>query len=238
LRQAHFWQLLGEEPGKETLNPFKVMDVNVRTTKTRFMAYFPFELLEPLLGSDITAHQVFELIVPVLIDVRLEDTCSSLIEFLILSLMDPIEERSYPYTLQQQLGNTGYVTGPDAISHRREHVLYHDHPDLMHLVAHPAASDPALVYVARGMRDMVAEAIFDRNYRAGTREESRHPHTIHEKMGEAITDHFMLLCHATNDEELPAHYREWVTHPRGVSKRWVFQQAVNVACATQGMPLF
>jgi hypothetical protein len=45
------------------------------------MAYFPFELLEPFLGADLTAHQVFELVVPALVDAGLEDTCSSLIDF-------------------------------------------------------------------------------------------------------------------------------------------------------------
>jgi hypothetical protein len=43
-------QLLNDEPGRETLGPFAANDANVRTTKTRGMAYFPFEFMEPLLG--------------------------------------------------------------------------------------------------------------------------------------------------------------------------------------------
>jgi hypothetical protein len=73
-------QLINDEPGRETLGPFAATDANVRTTKTRGMAYFPFEFMEPLLGADITARQVFELIVPALIDAGLQDMCASLIE--------------------------------------------------------------------------------------------------------------------------------------------------------------
>jgi hypothetical protein len=59
-------QLLSEEPNHETLGPFKAD--NVCTLKTRTMEYAPFDLLEPLLGAHLTARQVFELIVPALVD--------------------------------------------------------------------------------------------------------------------------------------------------------------------------
>jgi hypothetical protein len=61
-------QLLNEEPGRDSLGPFKSSKTNVRTTKTRGMGYFPFPVLAPLLGMDLTARQVFELVVPVLIE--------------------------------------------------------------------------------------------------------------------------------------------------------------------------
>jgi hypothetical protein len=38
-------QLLNEEPGRDTLGPFKPSDANVSTTKTRGMGYFPFPVL-------------------------------------------------------------------------------------------------------------------------------------------------------------------------------------------------
>jgi hypothetical protein len=40
-------QLLNEEPGRDDLGPFKPSDVNVRTTKTRCMGYFPFPVPSP-----------------------------------------------------------------------------------------------------------------------------------------------------------------------------------------------
>jgi hypothetical protein len=76
------------------------------------------------------------------------------------------------YTLQQRTGTAGYVIGPEVTIHRREHVLYHDLPDLRPIVFHPATSDAALVDVAQGIHDTVPKARADRNDRADTREES------------------------------------------------------------------
>jgi hypothetical protein len=93
-----FQHIFSEEPNHETLGPFKATDVNVRMSKTCTMTYMSFELLEPLLGEDLTARQVFELIVPALVDAGLEDTCSRIIDFLTVALVQPTEERSKPYT--------------------------------------------------------------------------------------------------------------------------------------------
>jgi hypothetical protein len=75
-------QLLNDEPGRDTLGPFKATDVNVGTTKISGMGYLPLDLMEPLLGADLNARQVFELVVPGLIDTGLQDACTSLINFL------------------------------------------------------------------------------------------------------------------------------------------------------------
>jgi hypothetical protein len=80
-------KLLNDETGQEPLGPLAATDANVRTTKTRGMAYFPFEFMEHILGSDLTSRQVFELIVPALIDSGLQYNFASIIEFLIVSLV-------------------------------------------------------------------------------------------------------------------------------------------------------
>jgi hypothetical protein len=36
------------------------------------MCYFPYEMMDTLLGTNLTAHQGFELLVPVLVDAGLE----------------------------------------------------------------------------------------------------------------------------------------------------------------------
>jgi hypothetical protein len=95
-------QLLNEEPGCDVLGPFKSLDVNVRTTKTRGMGYFPFPVPAPLLGMDLTARQVFELIVPVLIEAGLQDVCSGLINFLTVALVLPAEDSEVPVTVWAQ----------------------------------------------------------------------------------------------------------------------------------------
>jgi hypothetical protein len=50
-------------------------------------------------------------------------------------------------------------------------------------------------------------------------------------MGDTITDRLLLLCRASCDEELPLLYQEWAARTKGVSERWVFQQAVESSCA-------
>jgi hypothetical protein len=156
---ARVQQLLGEKHNHETLGPFKATDANVCTIKTHNMTHVPSELLEPLLGADLTARQVFEQFVPSLVDAGLEDTCSHLIEFIIVALVQPVEERSEPYTLLPHIGTARYVPGTEVvISHRRETIQYHDLPALRPSVGLSANSDPVLLDVARGVCDMVAEA--------------------------------------------------------------------------------
>jgi hypothetical protein len=92
-------------------------------------------------------------------------------------------------------------------------------------------SDPALINVARGMRDMVAAVRADRNDRLDNHEESRRPKAVQEKMGDTITDRLLVLCRAAYDEELPHLYQEWAAPTKEVSERWVFQQAVEASCA-------
>jgi hypothetical protein len=159
------------------------------------------------------------------------ETCS----FLTISLVEPSATRR---ELQPQSGNDGYVPGPMATSYRREHVLYHELSGLRPGLTATTMSDPALVDVARGMKDMVAEARTDRNDRMNHREEDRRSRTVRENLGDTITDRLLLLCQATNDDNLPRLYYEWAACTWGVSKRYVFQQAVGASCAVLNVPVF
>jgi hypothetical protein len=125
-----------------------------------------------------------------------------------------------------------------AINHRREHVLYRDLPALRPSALFTAASDPALIDMARGMHDMVAEARADRNDRADHQDASRRPKTRRKKMGDCITDRILVLCRAISDEDLSPLYHEWAARTRGVSERYVLQQAVKASCAALGVPVF
>jgi hypothetical protein len=82
-------QLLSDEPTVTTLGPFMTGDVNVRTMNIRVMAHFPFDIMDFLLGANLTAHRVFEMVVPALIYGGLEETCSVLIDFLNMALVAP-----------------------------------------------------------------------------------------------------------------------------------------------------
>jgi hypothetical protein len=230
---------LSDEPGCDALGPFKSSDVNMRTTKTRGMGYFPFPVIFPLLGMDLTTRQAFELVVPVLIEAGLQYICSSLINFLTVALVLPAEDIEVPVTVWAQAGRAGYTPEPVSINYRRTHVLYHDFPCLCPSSGPlSSSSDPALVGVARGMRDMIAEARAERNDRLENREESRRPKSVREKMGDTIKDRLLLLCRASYDEELPRLYQERSARTKGVSERWVFQQAVEASCAVLRVPAF
>jgi hypothetical protein len=223
-------QLLHEEPSRESIGPYISTDANVRTTKTRGMCYLPYGMMEPLLGTD--------LIMPVLVNAGLEATCGDLIIFLTISLVEPSATRQEPWTLQPQAVKAGYVPVPMATSYRREHVLYCDLPVLRPGLTATTTCDPALVDVARCMRYMVAEVRSERNDRLDHCEEDRCSRTVREKLGETITDRLFLLCQAIDDDNLPRLYCEWAVRTRGVSERYVFQQAVVASCAVLNIPVF
>jgi hypothetical protein len=203
------------------------MDLGI--TKTRARAYFPFEMLEPLLSANLTSRQVSELIVHALNDAGLEYTCRERINFLTVAIAQPYDTMVEPYTLQDQVGKDGYVPGPDAISYHCDDLLHRDFSALKAAPGPPLTSDPALLYVDRGMRDTRAE----RHDHLESCDEARRPKIVQEKMGKTITDRLLLLCRASSYEDLPHMYRDWASRPRGISERCVFQLAVNAVCPSK-----
>jgi hypothetical protein len=185
-------QLLADEPTKELFGPFEASEANVRTTKCRSMAYIPYDLIDSLLGANVTARQANELIVPVLVDAGLADVCEPLIEFLTIALVEPNATRSTPLTVQTLVGVWGYIPSPAAIIFRRQSIMYRDLPGLRPTTTY-GPGDPAMLNIARSVRDFVSYASTDRTDRALAREESRRPKTVRERMSDAITDRLLLL---------------------------------------------
>jgi hypothetical protein len=147
---ARVQQLLREAPHATTLGPFTAEEANIRTTKARGMCYFPFELVEPLLGADLNARQIFELVIPALLVAGLEDNCASLVDFFTVALVSPSLESPEPLTLQDQAYRPSYVPGPANIAHRHKYILYRDLPLLRAAPFAAPPSDPSLLDVARG----------------------------------------------------------------------------------------
>jgi hypothetical protein len=54
----------------------------------------------------------------------------------------------------------------------------------------------------------------------------------------SVRDFLLLLCQVYDDEDLPPLYHEWSARTRGVSERWVLQQAAEAACAALSEPSF
>jgi hypothetical protein len=78
-----------------------------------------------------------------------------------------------------QAGKAGHHPVPVAVTYWRKHILYRDLRSLRPIATRATTSDPSLVDVARGMRDMVAEVSAYLNKRADNRNESRQPKTFH-----------------------------------------------------------
>jgi hypothetical protein len=194
-------------------------------------------MMDLVLDLRLTDRQAYELIVPALVDRGMEVMCTPMVDFLTLDLVQPTEAITSPYPLQPQVGMAGYTPGPAVFSHRREHILYRDLPGLLPS-ALAAASEPALLDVARGVRDMVAESRVDRDDRAFSREVARRPRTVRERLADGTVERLLLMCRVDNDESLPAAYHEWAARPRGVSERYVLHQAVDAASAILGVPSF
>jgi hypothetical protein len=154
------------------------------------MGYFPFQVLAPLLGMDLTSQQTFELIVPVFIEAGLQEVCSGLTNFFTVARVLPTEDSEVPVTLWAQVGRAGYSPGPVAINCRRARVLYWDLPCFRPT---SGLQPTTLIDVARGMRDMVAAARAERNDRLDNWEESSRPKSVREKMGDTITDRLLLI---------------------------------------------
>jgi hypothetical protein len=156
-----------------------------------------------------------------LIDSGYESLCEPLVDFLTVALVKPSDGVSIPLTMHACAGKPGYVPIPAVVNYRRDQLLYRDLPDLMPVTTPSPASDPALLDVAQGMRDMVIEARLDRNDRNDAREVARRPRNVRDRLGESLTDRLLLLCRASDDDELPPLYHEWAARPRGVSQHYI-----------------
>jgi hypothetical protein len=180
---ARTFQLLSAEPIFSALGPFNAGESNTRTTKCRGMAYTPFELMEVVLGAHLTARQAYELLVPTLVDTGYEGICEPLVDFLTVALVKPSATVAAPLNLQDRVGLEVYVPSPAVVSHRRQHLLYRNLPALLPKLSGKAASDLALLDMARRMQDMVVDARLDHNDRTDARETARRPRTFRERLG-------------------------------------------------------
>jgi hypothetical protein len=94
---------------------------------------------------------MFELVVIGLIDMGLEDTYSSLINFLIVALIHPTEDSEVPLAVHAQAGKADYSHRCVFINYRREHIRCRDLPSLRPATTRPTAIDLALMLSATTM---------------------------------------------------------------------------------------
>jgi hypothetical protein len=206
------------------------------------MTFIPYDLMDSLLGANITARQAFELIVPVSVDAGLADVCEPLIEFLTIALVQPNAKRQTPPAAPRSPSKqrSGWGTTSLALlqSYSADKVSCTGIFRVYAPLCTPARVTQPCWTLLGVFGIFFVDASTDRTDRAVVREESRRPRTVRERMSEAITDRLLLLCQVSDDEDLPPLYHEWAARPRGVSERWVLQQAVEAACAALSEPSF
>jgi hypothetical protein len=105
-------ELLNAELTIDIVGPYTASMANTRTTKCRLGAYLPFNLMEMVLGADLTTRQAYELIIPVLVYTGYKAICEPLVDFLTVALVKPSADNAAPLTLQPCVGIAGYVPVP------------------------------------------------------------------------------------------------------------------------------
>jgi hypothetical protein len=223
-------QVLGAELEDELLGPHKATDANVHTVKTRGGMHIPFEFMPLVLGKNLTTRESYLLLVPAIMDAGMEATSQPLIDWLTVALTDPSATAPETVNLKPCLGRLHFSPSPAIIISRRAEILYRDLPVLN---ATPGGGgDPYLRDVARAVGDLAVEARANRNDRHDRRTELAQPKGVREKFGDRLTDRFLLLCRVSDDDALPGVFHEWAARPKGVSERYVLQQALDEAYAT------
>jgi hypothetical protein len=167
--------------------------------------FVPYELVEVLLGQDLSAREAFLVSYPLLEDADLLEVCLPFLQYLQVASNAPSATEARPLALQDRLGLDTPIR-PAVINERRETVLYRLLPDLRPR-AGPQLPDALADNLGAGLTNIAAEMHADRQareYRAG---EARRPKTFRERYGDRITDHLLLLTNVLDDELLPPFYQ-------------------------------
>jgi hypothetical protein len=91
--------ILNDEPNHEIVGPFGAMNANNRPTKSRKLAYIPFDIMELVLGAELTMKQSHELLVHILLHTDYTSICAPLVDFLTVALVQPSATNTVPLTL-------------------------------------------------------------------------------------------------------------------------------------------
>jgi hypothetical protein len=85
----HHQDLLDDEPTKAMVRPFKADEANVHTIRIRGGMFIPYELVEFLLGKDLSAREAYLVMYPLLEKRSLLEVWYPLVEFLQLASTQP-----------------------------------------------------------------------------------------------------------------------------------------------------
>jgi hypothetical protein len=195
--------------------------------------FVPYELVEVLLGQDLSAREAFLVSYPLLEDADLLEVCLSFLHYLQVASTAPSATEARPFALQDRLGLDTPIR-PAVISARRETVLYRLLPDLRPRTG-PQLPDALADNLGAGPTNIAAEMHADRQareYRAG---EARRPKTFRERYGDRITDQLLLIMNVVDNELLPPFYQELGARQKEESERVLLQREVDQSAECLGV---
>jgi hypothetical protein len=96
--------MLKGEPTNAMVGPFEADESNVHTIHSRGGMFIKVELVDFLLGKDLTSRDAYLVVYPLLEDNDMLDMCPPLLEFLQVASTQPTAGNTRPPTLQDWLG--------------------------------------------------------------------------------------------------------------------------------------
>jgi hypothetical protein len=229
--------LLESEPSKPMVGPFEADEANVHTIRTRSAMFVPYDLVDLLLGKDLTAREAYMTVYPVLEDNGMLDLCLPFVEFLQVASTQPSNSNTRPFTLQDRLGKADHPVRPAVVNYRRENVLYRLLPDLR-----PAnlgrLPDSFAESLSDGLTNIATEMHADRRSRETRAVESNRPKSFRDRYGDRIADSILLLTDVSDDDLLPPFYQELGAKRKGESERVLLQREVDQSAEAFGVLAF
>lgn len=219
-------ELFDDEPDKDIIPPIDTTSQAQAMIRTRRAMFIPFCLVEFVLGKDLSAREAFKVLWPAIQANNLREVAKPLVRFLMVAATK-CSARSAPRILNTTLGH-GVTGAVDVLSDRRQRVLYQHLPALQLAPADPTNFPPMTELVAQ-LSQLNNHARMDRADRQQVRQDATKVKTVRERFGDYAADKLLILTDSALDEDLPKVYHELAARSKGVNKRMLVQQCLDIA---------
>jgi hypothetical protein len=212
----HHITLLEGNTATAMVGPFAANEANIHNIRTRSSMFIPCELVEVLMGQDLSARDAYLIVFPLLEYADLLDTCRPLMKFLQAALAQLTNGNLRQYTLQDLLGMADYPAQSSVIIQRHELVLYRLLPALC-----PAnlgrLPDSFAKNISDGPTNIATEMHANRRACDTHVAETSRRKTFWEHYGDRIANEIILLIGSSDNDFLPAFYQELGGKQKGES---------------------
>jgi len=224
-------EIFTAEPDQDVIEPLDATTQAQSMIKTRKSMFIPFCLVEYVLDKDLSAREAFEVLWPVIVQMNLREVVKPLVKFL-MAAATKHSTRSPPRTVNAELGH-GIVGAADVVSDRRKRVLYEQLPALQ---SSGTASNevPRMEELVSQLAQLNNNARLDRAVRQQATADATKPKTVREKFGDYQADKLLKLTDSATDEDLPQIYHELAARSKGINKRSLLQQCLDMTALAMG----